>query len=269
MAHWEAFLKKGSYSGRRKACHSGSALPTAPPLLPPPLLLRKLGALHVLLLLPSFLQKGGVVRGSRRESPALALVGSPLPLLAVRWERRGGSARVLASGGECDSAASSLLGFGVAGPSCSQESSVLACSAPPSVDSYALAERDPQSHSREVGSSAEGRFHFRSSWASLSRSRESREGCCRARLPSCGLCVRSRESHTRFMTHSRSLDEGALAGALHAPPPPECGLGGPGLGLLTSTGAVASPGMIVHCHAGPATDHVTVTGHGTGRFSPR
>ena len=51
--------------------------------------------------------------------------------------------RVLASGGECDSAASSLSGVGVAGPSHSQESTVLACSAPPSVDSSASADRNP------------------------------------------------------------------------------------------------------------------------------
>ena len=45
--------------------------------------------------------------------------------------------RVLVSGGECDSAASSLSGVGVVGPACSQELSVLTRSAPSSVDSSA------------------------------------------------------------------------------------------------------------------------------------
>ena len=60
----------------------------------------------------------------------------------------------MASGGECDLAASSLSGFGVAGPSCSQESPVLTCSAPPSVDSFASVECDLRSLFREVGGSS-------------------------------------------------------------------------------------------------------------------
>ena len=35
VAQWEAFLKKRSYSGRSKSLPSGSALPPAPPTLPP------------------------------------------------------------------------------------------------------------------------------------------------------------------------------------------------------------------------------------------
>ena len=35
VVQWEAFLKKRSYSGRRKSCPSGSDLPIAPPTLPP------------------------------------------------------------------------------------------------------------------------------------------------------------------------------------------------------------------------------------------
>ena len=78
----------------------------------------------------------------------------------------------LASGDECDSAASPLSEVGVAGPSCSQESTVLTLFAPPLVDSFASVERDPCSLSREVGGSPEGR----SSRTSLSRDRGSREG---------------------------------------------------------------------------------------------
>ena len=69
MAHWEAFFKKHFYSGHHKSRPSGSALPTAPPLLlpfasasseagrPSPLLLWKLDALR---LLPSFRRAGSV-----------------------------------------------------------------------------------------------------------------------------------------------------------------------------------------------------------------
>ena len=133
MAQWEAFLKKCSYSGRRKARPSGSDLPTAPQPPPPSAYASFEAGRPLPSLLPSFPLSEG--RGSRKTSPSLALVGSPLPPPAVWWERRG--ERFLASGGEFDSAASSLSGVGVARPSHSQESSVLARYAPPSV------ERDP------------------------------------------------------------------------------------------------------------------------------
>ena len=126
MAQWEAFLKKCSYSGRRKARPSGSALPTAPQPRPPSAYASLEAGCPLPSPLPSFPLSEG--RGSRKAPPSLALVGSPLPPPTVRWER------VLASGGECDSAASSLLGVGVAGPSHSQESSMLAHYAPPSVE---------------------------------------------------------------------------------------------------------------------------------------
>ena len=81
------------------------------------------------------------------------------------------------------------------------------------------------------------------------------------------------------------VDAGALAGALHTPPLPACGLGVPYRGVRTATShvgfahalgvtvrcldecarallAVARPGMTVCGHTGPAT------GHGTGPFSP-
>ena len=78
------------------------------------------------------------------------------------------------------------------------------------------------------------------------------------------------------------VDAGSLTRALHAPPLPACGLGGPGLGLRTTTGAVGftcvtvcgldeyartllavtGPCVIVRGHTGP------VTGHGIGCFSP-
>ena len=96
VAQWEVFVKKRFYSGRRKSHPSGSSLPTAPLPLPPPLLLLKLGTLRRRLLhLPPFLQKGRVGQGSRRASPALALALSPLPPLAIQWERRGGDPRGL------------------------------------------------------------------------------------------------------------------------------------------------------------------------------
>ena len=81
------------------------------PFLPLPLLLRKLGTLHLLIVLPPLLRRGVVVRGSRRTSLALALMGSPLPPPAIR----GGGMGVVASGGKCDSAASSLQGVGGSG----------------------------------------------------------------------------------------------------------------------------------------------------------
>ena len=82
------------------------------------------------------------MRRSRGASPTLTRGVSPPPSRSSAGEE-GGGVRVLASGGESDSAASSLSGVGVAGPSHSQESTVLACSAPPSVDSSASADRNP------------------------------------------------------------------------------------------------------------------------------
>ena len=59
------------------------------PFLPPLWLLRKLGTLRLPLVHPPLRQRGMAVLGRRRASLALALVRSPLPTPAVRWERRG------------------------------------------------------------------------------------------------------------------------------------------------------------------------------------
>ena len=87
------------------------------------------------------------------------------------------------------------------------------------------------------------------------------------------------------------VDAGALAGILHAPFLPACGLGGSGRGLRTTTGfaefaralgvtvrdldecalvrlAVARPGVTVRGHTGPAAGCVTVAGHGAVRPFP-
>ena len=286
LAQWEAFMKKRSYSGRRKSSSSSSVLPTEPPALPPSTSAsweagRPVPPPHP----PTPPSKG---RGHTEKSEGVSRIGScgvssPPSLCSVG--RGGGCAvRVLAPADECDLAASSLTGFGVAGPSQSQESSVLACSAPPSVDSPASAESDRRSHSHEVGDSVGGRSCSRFSLSSLSHSRESWEGCRHARLRSGG----SRSflaSRTLAPRPIRSLmDVSALARALHAPPLPACGLSGPGLGLWTATRAVGfacafgmavcglhecaqallavtGPGVIICCHMGPAS------GHRTGRFS--
>ena len=142
------FEKKRSYSGRSKSLPSGSALPTVPPTLPP-FTSTSLEAGCPAPPPPTPPSEGHGRMGSRRASLALALVGSPPPP-AVRWERRG--LGVLAFGGECDLAASSLPGVGAAGPSNSQGSSVLAALF--SVASSASAERD-RSRSRKVGGSTE------------------------------------------------------------------------------------------------------------------
>ena len=56
---------------------------------------------------------------------------------------------------------------------------MLACSAPPSVNSSVSSERDPRSCSREIGGFTMGCSHACSSWSSLSRGREFRgeRGC--------------------------------------------------------------------------------------------
>ena len=133
VVQWEAFLKKRSYSERRKARPSGSALPAAPPPLPPSASASSEAGRPSPSPLPS--SPPSERRGSWRASPALVLVGSPLPLPPFGGRGRGDPARILASGGECVSAASSLTGVGVAGPSRSQESIVLSRSAPPRLTS--------------------------------------------------------------------------------------------------------------------------------------
>ena len=158
------------------------ALPTAPPPIPP---------------------SASASSEAGRPSPSRSHgVSSPPSRFSVGEEGRGGL-RALVSGGECDWTASSLSGVGVVGPSCSQESPVLARSAPSSVNSSASVERDPRSSSREAGGSSRGRSHSHSSRASLSRDRESGEWRRRARPQSGGSHARFHESQSRFTTRSR------------------------------------------------------------------
>ena len=153
---------------------------------------------------PSF-RRAGLVGGVEGRLPRWLSWCLPSPSLTSQWGwGGGGGTRVVASGGECDLAASSLPGVGVAGPSRSQESPVLTRSAPPSVDSSASVERDLRSRSSEVGGSSGGRSRSRSSQIGLSRaggswegrhfalSRESRS-CSTARSRSCGP-MHSRQS---------------------------------------------------------------------------
>ena len=113
-------MKKRSYSGRRKSHPSGSALPTAPPTLPPSTSASSVAWCPVPPPHPPTPLSEEC--GRTGESEGVSRVGS----CGVSFP---GGARVVASGGECGSVASSLLGVGVAGPSRSQESSMLARSA--------------------------------------------------------------------------------------------------------------------------------------------
>ena len=118
VAQWEAFCKTAPIVG---ALRYALQVPPFPlrlqPFLPPPLLLQKLGALRLFLVLTPLRQRGVVVHRSRGVSLALALVGSPLPPPAISVGRGGGGTGIVASGGKCGSAASSLQGVGVVGTS--------------------------------------------------------------------------------------------------------------------------------------------------------
>ena len=117
----------------------------------------------------------------------------------------GGGMRVLAPGSDCDSAASSFLGVGVAGPCRSQESTVLSRLLCPSLSRLPCLSwaRSPIGLSRGWGSSrGRSRSHF--SWASWLRDRESREGWCRACSWSAGSRARSHKSRSCSTTRSRS-----------------------------------------------------------------
>ena len=141
--------------------------------------------------------------GRCKSRPSGSTLPTAPPTLPPSASAEGGGG-VMASGGGCDSAASSLPGVGVAGPSWSQESPVLTGSAPPSVDSSASAMRSRRSRSREVGGSSEGRSRSHSSRSSLPRSRDSRKGRHRARSWSGGSRDGSRESRSRSTTRSWS-----------------------------------------------------------------
>ena len=90
----------------------------------------------------------------------------------------------------------------VAEPFRSHESTALAHSAPPSVDSSA--ERNPRLHIREAGGSIEGRSRSHSR-ASLSRHRESQGERRCACSQSAGSCDRSRKSRSHSTDRLRSL----------------------------------------------------------------
>ena len=203
VAHWEAFLRKRSYSGLRKSRPSGADLPTAPPTLPSSASASSEAGRPAPPPRPPTPPSEG--RGRSRESEGIPRVGSrevsSPPPPTVLW---GGAPRVLASGGASDSAVSSLPGVGVAGSFRSQESVVFA--APSSVASSASAERDHRSCSREVGGSTEDRYRSRSSWSSPSRGRDS-----------CGehRCAHSRSGWSRALSRescSRSTDRSLSRG---------------------------------------------------------
>ena len=173
-------------------------------------------------------------------------------------------------GGECDSAASSLLGVGVAWPSHSQESTVLTRSASASVESdiaRAFARLGALLRAAPTLALPEPLFHV---VGSLGKGDVVPTHGLVGRVP--GLASRSLAPRPI----SGLVDEGTLAGALDAPPLPAGGLGDPGLGLRIATGAVgfaralrvtvygldesararlaaAGSGLIVCGHAGPAT----------------
>ena len=81
---------------------------------------------------------------------------------------------------------------------------MLACSAPPSVESSASVECDPRSRSSEVGDSSGGCSRSRSSRSRLSRVGGSWEGQRCARSRSGGSRGWSRESRSCSMTRSWS-----------------------------------------------------------------
>ena len=160
VAHWEAFLKKRSHSGRRKSRPSGSDLPTAPPTLPPSALASSEARRPVHLPRPTPLPpsvRGRGCLGGTEGAPSRYLswgLLSPLP----PFDRRGGGGGftgAVASGSVGDSAAFPLTGVVVAGSLRSQESLLLA--APSSEASSVSAERDRLSRSRGIGESTEAR----------------------------------------------------------------------------------------------------------------
>ena len=148
MVQWEAFLKKRSYSGCRKSCPSGSSLPPAPLPIPPSASASSEAGRHSPSLQPSSppSEGSGLAGKSGGHLPhwlSWCLL-SPLSLSGGRGGGLGGEGWSWLLGA---SVTRLLLpsrggGAGVARPSHSQESTVLAHSAPPSVDAPASAERD-------------------------------------------------------------------------------------------------------------------------------
>ena len=202
-AQWEAFFVSAPVVGAVTQAFQALPFPLClRPFLPPPRLLRKLGALRFPLVHSPLRQRGVAVWGESESVPRVNSreVSSPPFHHSVGERERGGG--VLASGVASDSAASSLPGVGVAGSSCSQESLVLA--APSSVASSASAERDSQLRCCEVGGSIEDCSRSRSSRSFPSRGRDScGERRC-ARLRSEGSRDRSCKSCSCFTNRLRS-----------------------------------------------------------------
>ena len=193
VAQWDVFLKK-----RRKSHASSSSLPSAPLPTSSVASASSEAGHHSPSLQPSSRPSEGSGVAERSGGvTSVALVVPPLPHLALVREGGGG---VLAPSGEGGSVASSLSGGGWrAEPTRSLESTVLVRSAPPSIDSSALA--DPRSLCCEAGGSSEGRSHSHSSRAFLSHDRESRDEGRRARSRS----ARSRDWSLESL--SRSTDD--------------------------------------------------------------
>ena len=112
VAQWEAFLKHRPYSGRRKKCPSGSALPPASQTPPPSASASSEAGRPVLP--PQSLPPPSEGRDCSGEVEGVHRVGScevPLPSsLHSMGGEGGGAARGLASVGAGNSAASSLPG---------------------------------------------------------------------------------------------------------------------------------------------------------------
>ena len=163
VAQWEAFLKKRPYSGHHKIHPSGSALPTAPPTLPPSASVSSEAGCPAPPHRPPIPPSEG--HGCWGGCPPRGFSwGLLFPLLPFGGRGGGG-------GGASELAASSLPGVGVAGSARSWESLVLA-SFP--VASSVSAGRDRQSRSHEIVESTGDSSC--SSRSSPSRGQDSREG---------------------------------------------------------------------------------------------
>ena len=94
VAQWEVFLKRHPYSGCRKKCPSGSALPSASQTPPPSTSVSSEAGCPVLpprsLPPPS---EGRTAQGRWRVSTAWVLTSSPLPLPFSRRKERGKAPR--------------------------------------------------------------------------------------------------------------------------------------------------------------------------------
>ena len=205
-AQWEAFFVSAPVVGAVTQAFQALPFPLClRPFLPPPWLLRKLGALRFPLVRSPLRQRGVAVWGESESVPRVnsrEVSSPPFHHSVGEREREKGGGGVLASGVASDSAASSLPGVGVAGSSCSQESLVLA--APSSVASSASADHDSQLRCCEVGGSIEdcSRSHSSRSFSSRGRDFCGERRC--ARLRSEGSRDRSCKSCSCFTNRLRS-----------------------------------------------------------------